>query len=77
MAILYSEGMLSDWRCNNIRTFPDLGEVHVAVGDAVRVPHHGVVAGQPVDGGELLLVGRHSEWKNDKIGEKKMNQSIL
>ena len=43
-----------------ILTFSDLGEVGVAVGDAARVPHHGVVAGEAVDGGELLLVGRHS-----------------
>ena len=44
----------------SILTFSDLGEVGVAVGDAARVPHHGVVAGEAVDGGELLLVGRHS-----------------
>ena len=45
----------------SILTFSNLREVGVAVGDATRAPDHGVVAGEPVDGSELLIVGRHSE----------------
>ena len=45
----------------SILTFSNLREVGVAVGDAARAPDHGVVAGEPVDGGELLIVGRHSK----------------